>query len=47
MVAVGAGGPDETQLDGTPVEEPVERDDEDTAVILYTSGTTGRPRAPS
>ena len=44
VVAVGAAGPDETQLDGTPVEEPVERDDEDTAVILYTSGTTGSPK---
>jgi len=27
-----------------PVFEPVETDDEDTAVILYTSGTTGQPK---
>ena len=27
-----------------PVEEPVERDEQDTAVILYTSGTTGQPK---
>ncbi|MFN8097878.1 MAG: long-chain fatty acid--CoA ligase [Dermatophilaceae bacterium] len=27
-----------------PVTQPVERADEDTAVILYTSGTTGRPK---
>ena len=27
-----------------PVTEAVDRDDEDTAVILYTSGTTGRPK---
>ena len=27
--------------------EVADRDDEDTAVILYTSGTTGEPRAPS
>jgi len=30
--------------DGTPITEPVARADEDTAVILYTSGTTGRPK---
>jgi long-chain acyl-CoA synthetase len=27
-----------------PVEEPVERDEQETAVILYTSGTTGQPK---
>ncbi|KUI05875.1 long-chain fatty acid--CoA ligase [Mycobacterium sp. IS-3022] len=28
----------------TPLDEPVARDDDDTAVILYTSGTTGKPK---
>ncbi|MBN9100742.1 MAG: long-chain fatty acid--CoA ligase [Pseudonocardia sp.] len=41
-VVVGAMGPGESS--GTPVTEPVERDDSDTAVILYTSGTTGQPK---
>ena len=45
VLAVGAMGPDAEQLGGaTPVPEPVERDDSDTAVILYTSGTTGQPK---
>ena len=44
VVAVGAGGPEDAQLDGTPVDEPVDRADEETAVILYTSGTTGTPK---
>ncbi|AEA23824.1 long-chain fatty acid--CoA ligase [Pseudonocardia benzenivorans] len=44
-VLVGPMGPDAEQLGGAaPVPEPVERDDSDTAVILYTSGTTGQPK---
>jgi long-chain acyl-CoA synthetase len=31
----------------SPTFETVETDEDDTAVILYTSGTTGSPRAPS
>ena len=27
-----------------PMTDPVNRDDDDTAVILYTSGTTGKPK---
>ncbi len=41
-VVVGAMGP--TESSGTPVTDPVERADDDTAVILYTSGTTGQPK---
>jgi long-chain acyl-CoA synthetase len=41
-IVVPATGP--TELGGTPVTEPVERADADTAVILYTSGTTGQPK---
>ncbi|GAA4549079.1 hypothetical protein GCM10023175_36540 [Pseudonocardia xishanensis] len=37
-----ATGP--TDLGGEPVTEPVERTEDDTAVILYTSGTTGQPK---
>ena len=29
---------------GTPVQAPLHRDHQDTAVLLYTSGTTGRPK---
>ncbi len=44
-VVLGAGGPSTEQLSGTdPLDEPVERAGEDTAVILYTSGTTGKPK---
>jgi long-chain acyl-CoA synthetase len=41
-IVVPATGP--TDLAGTPITEPVEREDGDTAVILYTSGTTGQPK---
>jgi long-chain acyl-CoA synthetase len=44
VVAVGAAGPEDDQLDGTPVDDPAERADDDTVVILYTSGTTGSPK---
>ena len=38
-------GPVAGQLDSAePIAEPLERADDDTAVILYTSGTTGRPK---
>ena len=40
-IVVGAAGPDDLPAEGTDL---VERDDEDTAVILYTSGTTGQPK---
>ena len=30
--------------DAEPLAEPVDRADDDTAVILYTSGTTGKPK---
>ncbi|MBQ0924303.1 long-chain-fatty-acid--CoA ligase [Saccharopolyspora endophytica] len=41
-VVVGAVGP--LELGGEPITEPVERTDSDTAVLLYTSGTTGKPK---
>ena len=45
VVVSGPVGPSEDDLPpGDPIATPVERDDEDTAVILYTSGTTGRPK---
>jgi long-chain acyl-CoA synthetase len=43
-VVVSALGPSAEQLEGEPITAPVERDDTDTAVILYTSGTTGQPK---
>jgi long-chain acyl-CoA synthetase len=43
-VVVSALGPSAEQLEGEPITVPVERDDSDTAVILYTSGTTGQPK---
>jgi long-chain acyl-CoA synthetase len=44
-VVVAATGLSSEQLEGTtPVEGVVDRDDDDTAVILYTSGTTGQPK---
>lgn len=45
VIASGPVGPsDEDLAPGEPITEPVERADDDTAVILYTSGTTGRPK---
>ncbi|SFO54465.1 long-chain acyl-CoA synthetase [Pseudonocardia ammonioxydans] len=41
-IEVPATGP--TELSGIPITEPVNRAANDTAVILYTSGTTGRPK---
>jgi long-chain acyl-CoA synthetase len=42
-VAVGLAMPEEL-MDEQPLDAPVGRSDEDTAVILYTSGTTGQPK---
>lgn len=44
VLELPAAGPADGQLDGEPVTDPVERGDEDLAVILYTSGTTGQPK---
>ena len=45
MLLVGAAGPSTEQFgDVEPLGEPVERADGDDAVILYTSGTTGKPK---
>lgn len=45
LIEIGALGPSEEQLgESSPVTDPVERADEDTALILYTSGTTGQPK---
>ncbi len=44
-LAVAAGGPSAEQIgDAQPLEQPVGRADDDTAVVLYTSGTTGTPK---
>jgi long-chain acyl-CoA synthetase len=45
VVLCGPMGPAEGQLDAAPpLTDPVDRADDDTAVILYTSGTTGKPK---
>ena len=43
-VLVGDLGPAAQDLLGDPVDDPVARRAEDTAVLLYTSGTTGNPK---
>jgi long-chain acyl-CoA synthetase len=43
-VAVGVAVPEELMDGDGDLLAPVERDDGDTAVILYTSGTTGKPK---
>jgi long-chain acyl-CoA synthetase len=45
IIECGPMGPVEGALEtGEPIPDPVPRDDEDTAIVLYTSGTTGRPK---
>jgi long-chain acyl-CoA synthetase len=43
IVECGPMGPTDFE-GGEPITEPLERADDDTAIILYTSGTTGRPK---
>ncbi|MGG5258421.1 long-chain-fatty-acid--CoA ligase [Phycicoccus avicenniae] len=43
VVRTGAMGPEDFE-GGEPLAEPHAREDDDTAIILYTSGTTGRPK---
>ena len=43
-VLLGPGDLDALTAGSEPLAEPAQRDPEDTAVILYTSGTTGRPK---
>ncbi|GGB85266.1 acyl-CoA synthetase [Knoellia flava TL1] len=45
IVPCGPMGPVEGSFEGgEPITEPTEREGDDTAIILYTSGTTGRPK---
>ncbi|HEY1919125.1 MAG TPA: long-chain fatty acid--CoA ligase [Streptosporangiaceae bacterium] len=43
-IVVDAAGFPDLLASATPDDQVVDRDDEDTAVILYTSGTTGQPK---
>ncbi|WP_299441395.1 long-chain fatty acid--CoA ligase [uncultured Phycicoccus sp.] len=43
IVQTGPMGPDDFE-GGDPIAEATPREDDDTAIILYTSGTTGRPK---
>ena len=43
IVETGAMGPNDFE-GGEPIADPTPREDDDTAIILYTSGTTGRPK---
>ncbi len=43
IVETGPMGPNDF-AGGDPIGEPTPREDDDTAIILYTSGTTGRPK---
>ncbi|GGL41462.1 long-chain fatty acid--CoA ligase [Phycicoccus endophyticus] len=43
VVTTGAMGPEDFE-GGDAIADPTPREDDDTAVILYTSGTTGRPK---
>lgn len=43
IVETGPMGPADFE-GGEPIAEPTPREDDDTAIILYTSGTTGRPK---
>ncbi|WP_433798429.1 long-chain-fatty-acid--CoA ligase [Actinomycetospora sp. CA-084318] len=44
VLELPAAGPADGSLAGEPITDPVERADDDLAVILYTSGTTGQPK---
>lgn len=45
IVPCGPLGPEQGTFEGgEPITEPAEREGDDTAIILYTSGTTGRPK---
>ncbi|CAM5644862.1 long-chain fatty acid--CoA ligase [Kitasatospora aureofaciens] len=43
-IVVDPGGFDELLASGPPAEDVLDRHEDDTAVILYTSGTTGQPK---
>ncbi len=43
IVETGPMGPNDFE-GGDPIADPTPREDDDTAIILYTSGTTGRPK---